>query len=288
MAHAGPGLVEAFEAAGRGDAANLSQLLDTGVDVNASLFGSRMLHVTAGAGHLNVISLLLDRGADPKIATTEGSQTPLHVAALYGCRDAAAALLGASVAVNPKADNNATPLHMAADKGHLDVVRLLVEQDAMVDAPNADGWTALFWASSSGHAEIVKYLLALGANAHVVRDQVAVYSAAPRGGTRSCGHGRPSGWRWRSGQPQGVQRRYTATLRSSGWPCRCFQTVAGSRCGYARGDEQGRHSIRTGPVIQHARRHSGKTEMSFGTKRSTHSRRIFDACPRRHNIRAAS
>src|ERR671912_406453 len=89
-----------YEAARKGDAAEVKALLDKGADVNAKFrYGATALFKAAERGHTEVVRLLLERGADVKVKDT-----------FYG----------------------ATAMTWALDKGHTGVVRALL-------AKNADG-----------------------------------------------------------------------------------------------------------------------------------------------------
>jgi ankyrin repeat protein len=157
-----------FAAADSGDAYELTYLLDAGLSPDARLSGRTLLHVAAESGMEATVQLLLTRGADLEAKSEEGSQVPLHWAALNGHTAVVNALTGAGAAVDTKDARGATPLHMAADKGHLETVRLLLDRGANIEARNSDGWTALFWAAAHGHPEVVRFLLAAGGEARAV------------------------------------------------------------------------------------------------------------------------
>jgi ankyrin repeat protein len=70
---------EAFAAAARrGDAAAVSKLLDEGVDVNSKYrYGATALSYAADHGRLDVVKVLLARGADVNVKDTFYGATPL-------------------------------------------------------------------------------------------------------------------------------------------------------------------------------------------------------------------
>jgi outer membrane protein assembly factor BamB len=66
-----PSVEDLFDAARRGDRARVLQLLDAGVDVNAKgRYNTTALFFAADKGHLEVVRLLVERGADVNVADT--------------------------------------------------------------------------------------------------------------------------------------------------------------------------------------------------------------------------
>ncbi|OWZ14245.1 Homebox and aldo/keto reductase [Phytophthora megakarya] len=142
----------------------VSLLLERGADMAGQDFMSRMaLHFTAGNGHSDVVTFLLDRGADMAAQDME-DRTTLHYAANNGHRDVILLLLerGANVAAQDKEDR--TALHYAAGNGHSDVVTLLLDRGADMAAQTKDGETALNYAIRSGQRDTLSLLLERGAN----------------------------------------------------------------------------------------------------------------------------
>ena len=137
-------------------------LLDKGADVNArakdstetrTVFTNQWLDENGAtaflrasqSGDVELMKLLLARGADPKIATTLGV-TALHVAAGIGWVEgityewspqsnfeAVKMLVDLGLDVNAQADTGRTALHGAAHKGRTDVIQLLVDHGAKLD-----------------------------------------------------------------------------------------------------------------------------------------------------------
>jgi ankyrin repeat protein len=126
--------------AGRvGDVAEVGRLLDSGAKADA-LVSARApdghSYQTTALGEaawtscgLDVVRLLLDRGADPSLVNSDGD----------------------------------SPLMMAARRGHLDIVRLLLDRGADPSLANSDGCSPLMNAAFSGHVGVVRELAARGA-----------------------------------------------------------------------------------------------------------------------------
>jgi ankyrin repeat protein len=72
-------------AGGNGDVQTVQAYLDRGTDVNLKdQAGATPLHYAAAAGRLQIVQLLLERGANPNVRTITTEQTPLHMAAMAG------------------------------------------------------------------------------------------------------------------------------------------------------------------------------------------------------------
>jgi ankyrin repeat protein len=143
--------------------------------------------------HLDVVELLLEKGADANI---QGAEFPLHWACENNNMEMVRLLVkyGADVHVKRKygnslayarsleivqflidhgADVNArgetsNALVKASEKDHLNIVRVLIEHGADVNAKGmkVEHGNALFAASSEGNYDIVKLLLESGADAN--------------------------------------------------------------------------------------------------------------------------
>jgi ankyrin repeat protein len=137
-------------------------LLDKGAEVNArskdstetrTVFTNQWLDENGAtaflrasqSGDVELMKLLLSRGADPKIATVLGV-TALQVAAGIGwvegityewspqaTLEAVKMLVGLGLDVNAQADTGRTALHGAAHKGRSDVVQVLADAGAKLD-----------------------------------------------------------------------------------------------------------------------------------------------------------
>jgi hypothetical protein len=137
-------------------------LLDKGANVNArtkdstetrTVFTNQWLDENGAtaflrasqSGDLELMKLLLSRGADPKIATALGV-TALHVASGVGwvegityewsrkdSYEAVKMLLDLGLDPNAQADTGRVALHGAGHKGHTEIVQLLADHGAKLD-----------------------------------------------------------------------------------------------------------------------------------------------------------
>ena len=108
------------------------------------------LHIASLTGHLDVVRLLVQDGADKDKESNDG-ETPLFIATAEGHLEIVRLLLQEG-ADKDKGDNSGeTPLFMASIQGHLEIVRLLIQEGADKDKENDRGTTALVIAAMKGH-----------------------------------------------------------------------------------------------------------------------------------------
>ena len=149
---------ELLRAAAFGDIFRVSELLDSGVDIDA-----RTSHgATALMGALyyrfpRTGELLIARGANVNARSDRGL-TALHQAAWEGFTEVVAILLRKGADANARADDGTTPLMWAAMKGHDEVTRVLIASGADIGATSDTGATAASLALKSGHPDVVRVL----------------------------------------------------------------------------------------------------------------------------------
>jgi len=128
-----------------------------------------LIHATM-KGHKEVVSYLLEKGANINESTNEGF-TPLMGAAKFGSLEIVTILAdkGASIhATKTGKDSGWTPLMFAAWQGKKDVVEMLLLRGAKIDACTTESlWTPLLFAIQEGHDETAQFLIEKGATIHV-------------------------------------------------------------------------------------------------------------------------
>ena len=159
------------EAAAIGDRSRVAAALDAhpGHLDSDSPEGFTALALAAHFGHLEVMRLLIDRGADVnRVATHRLAVTPLH-AALFGRQVDAALLLierGANVTLARGGTGMKragwTPLHYAAGMGFTALVQPLIDHGADPCHRDDEGKTPLDVAIDAAHSEIVEALRSRG------------------------------------------------------------------------------------------------------------------------------
>jgi ankyrin repeat protein len=173
-----------LEAAYRGDAPRVAQLLREGADPDEpNDFGATPLAEAALRGDTEVLRLLLKAGADPESANAEG-ETALMRAARSGSIDSAKLLLKHGAKIDAREHwGEQTALIWAATQNQPDMIRFLASKGADVNARSAvrdwprrmtaeerpkdmnrGGMSALLFAAREGNVESVRVLLEAGAD----------------------------------------------------------------------------------------------------------------------------
>ncbi len=115
------------------------------------------LITAASLGHRDIVTALLDNGADPDFVDWT-ARTALVAAAANGETDVAEVLLESGADVNAQPWMGQTALMVAAMNGHTEVARLLLDRGADPDVKDEDGWTALMLARGHGHTDLADLL----------------------------------------------------------------------------------------------------------------------------------
>ena len=130
------------------------------------------IFTAAEKGEIGLITELLS--ADPSLAVKhrEDGWTALHLAAYYGHPEAMGLLLarGADVSLRSSNSMENTPLHAAVAGRQFEAVKLLLENGIDVNATQHGGWTALQGAANNGEARMAELLLSHGAERDAVSE----------------------------------------------------------------------------------------------------------------------
>lgn len=144
-----------WEAARKGDAAEVKNLLAKGVDVNAKFrYGATALSYACDKGHLEVVKVLLENGADVNVRDTFYQATPMSWALSKGHTAIVAALLAKG------AEGPDQVLIAGARRGNKEMVGVaLAKGDLKPESLTA----ALVSASTNDRTEMVEMLKEAGA-----------------------------------------------------------------------------------------------------------------------------
>jgi ankyrin repeat protein len=165
-------------AAARGDTAAVQQLLQQGAHIEATdKWGSTPLLQAVQNGKIEVVKLLLGKGANIEAASGDG--TSLILAAAAGNIEIVQVLLEKGANTGATDGSGDTALLKAVNRRDNNLVKLLLEKGANTQAKNRNGFMALYLAASGGNVEGVKLLLEKGAKDSV--DGMALHGAAGNG-----------------------------------------------------------------------------------------------------------
>ena len=138
-------------------------LLDRGADVGSRGFQRRIpLHIASHRGYAEIVSLLIDRGADLH-AEEFDRKTSLYFASERGHGVIVQLLLNHGADANHPDNRGRTPLHLASETGRDEIVRSLLDHGADANRSDNRGWSPLHHASLGGHRDAVRLLLDHGA-----------------------------------------------------------------------------------------------------------------------------
>jgi membrane protease YdiL (CAAX protease family) len=125
----------------------------------------------ASKGNIPMVNHLLQVGGDVNARLGEGKFSTLEMAEFRGHRDMVSFLLEKGADPNLKDKNGNTVLIYAAENDDLGSIKLLAKKGANLNAINEKGQTALRIAVESKHPDVVQLLIDLGANVNIADDQ---------------------------------------------------------------------------------------------------------------------
>lgn len=152
------------DAARKGDAAAVTKLLDEGVDVNTKFrYNATALFYACDHGHLDVVKVLLDRGAAMDVKDTFYGFTPLMLATGPAQKKKPAHTEIAKLLIAKGAPGKELALTSAVASGDAGLAKVIVDTGGVPAGNLSD---ALEMAKARDKAEIVTLLEAAGAKPH--------------------------------------------------------------------------------------------------------------------------
>ncbi|MBA0746500.1 hypothetical protein Gogos_009010 [Gossypium gossypioides] len=134
----------------------LSDAADESVVNGIDEEGWAPIHSAASIGNLEIMEILLSKGANVNVKN-DGGRTALHYAASKGWLKIAELLIS----------HGCTPLHRAASTGKSALCELLIEEGAEVDATDRAGQTPLMSAVICQNKEVALLLIRHGADVDI-------------------------------------------------------------------------------------------------------------------------
>lgn len=106
-------------------------------------FNSSSLIVTSFFGKINIVKMLIDRGAN--VNEQDGNGITALMEASYNSRiETVRLLINRGANVNEKDNNESTALMFASDSGNIEIVKLLIDSNAEINERDNYGNTALY------------------------------------------------------------------------------------------------------------------------------------------------
>ncbi len=162
-----------LKAASAGNCEEVVRKLDAGIDIeyintyvvaNDSNEDGPALTCAAYKGHVDVVGLLLNRGADIEGKDSDG-WTALMCAASGGHANIINLLLDREANIENTAGDGRTALMAAVSDGKADAINLLLDRGAVIDRKDEGCcWTSLMGAASGKKVELVGLFLDRGAD----------------------------------------------------------------------------------------------------------------------------
>lgn len=148
-------------------------LIERGANMGAHDAGGwAALHWAARNGMTEVVRQLLDHAANVDGGSPRGVDSPLIAAIFWGHVEVVNLLIDRGANVNRAGLHGARPLSTAIVGGNVAIVRLLIAKGADINAGGIDGRTPLIEAAQRGLTGLVKLLIDKGADVHA-RDENA-------------------------------------------------------------------------------------------------------------------
>ncbi|KAJ7591395.1 cyclin-dependent protein kinase inhibitor [Mycena floridula] len=173
-----------------GHSAICQRLLKTNLPINSLDMDnySPLVYATL-RGSVDCVKALLESGVTPSPASPAGDLIPLSLASQAGHVEVVMLLLerGASCLSN---SNGEYPMHLAAREGHVEVCKLLLHKDGWDTPDKYHEWTPLFHAARYGRSDCVRILLDAGSRTHIIDElgHQAIHYAAWYGHHRSLAY----------------------------------------------------------------------------------------------------
>ncbi|KAL6832323.1 ankyrin repeat-containing domain protein [Trichoderma camerunense] len=133
--------------------------------------GMTPLHWAVMRGHLPVVELLVNAGAQLEIKEKGRQMTVLGLAIYYQREDIFGVLLRRDANVHVSDKDGRTPLYYAVVWGELSIIQQLVDKGVDINARTSNGETALFPAIARRNLDAIKLLVEKGADVNAGQEE---------------------------------------------------------------------------------------------------------------------
>ena len=157
--------LDIFESSCIGNHEEVAKIMEKDPEIlnSFSADGFTALGLASFFGHLSLVKLLLDKGANPNIASNNQFKVaPIHSACAISNYEIAKLLIQHGADVDAKQMQGNTPLHSAAHNGQTTLATLLLDNGADINARNDKGETPLFMANEKNFQEIANLIIKQG------------------------------------------------------------------------------------------------------------------------------
>ena len=141
---------------------NIEQETSTVIEGGHPVEGATPLWTASTLGHLDIVKVLIERGANIE-HTTDSRSSPLRGAAFDGHMDVVAYLIEKGADIDKPNQVGQSPLTIAAAMKQIDTVKYLIENGANVHHKGHNGDMPLHVAVESGSSDVTKILVGAGA-----------------------------------------------------------------------------------------------------------------------------